>query len=381
MNTEPISKNRNTPGYEIAADADNNISVLFYPVDLSQKEGCSIVPCCGLRGMFERRKQMFLADMALMAELSASDGLCNSVQQYSIISDESRLVARSSLYRGERISECMTLKCILLAVSAVCRAVSRIFEICRTADISPGDIICEKNSPDMIHILYVSSVFRGNRLGRSMAGVIMGNLMKSHAAADNMVVFDALINRCTLHPLVKRSLAELIAGLIVPDCCVPWEKCAEIASMLASMPEEPFFLCVPQSDSVCTEYDLSAIDNAFHKSDVVALYPACDTARNCAIGYCQHGFVHAAYADCSDGIRYGIESESFALSSGESGYEDRLARVESMCISENTLLILDNFNEEDEEFSRITRIPAKIILISGEDLADYGLTSIRVTEE
>lgn len=378
MNSQLISKNTNTPGYEIEADTENGISVVFYPVDLSEKEGSSIVPFGGLEDMFEHRKQRFLADIALMTELSASDGLCNSVQQYSLINGGSRIVAISSLYRGERISERMPLRDIMLAVSAICRAVSEIFKVSRTADISLDDIICEKDDPGVIHILYVSSALRENRLGRALAEIIMGCLKKTNATPGDMVTFDAVINSCALHPLAKRSLLGLFSELVAPDRSVSWDKCAETASGLAAMPESPFFLHVPKSIT-CAVADLQTIDDAFEQSDIVALYPAGDAARNAAVQYGRRRFVHVACADCSGGIRSGIESESFALSSGESRFDNRLAVIESMD-GESTLLIFDNFNEDDKDFSRISGLAAKIILISDCDLSDYGLTSIMITE-
>lgn len=378
MNSQLISKNTNTPGYEIESDTGNSISVVFYPVDLSEKENSIIVPYSGLEDMFERRKQRFLADIALMAELSASDELCNSVQQYSLINGGSHITAISSLHRGEKISKRMPLRDIMLAVSAVCRAVSEIFKISRTADISLDDIICEKNATGMIHILYVSSVFRENRLGRAMAEIIMGCLKKTNATPGDMVTFDAVINSCTLHPLAKRSLIRLISGLVASDHFVLWNNCAETASELASMPESPFFLHVPESIP-CALADLQAIDDAFERSDIVVLYPAGDAARSAAAQYGRLRFVHEACADCSSGIRSGIESESFALSGGESRFDDRLAVIESMD-GESTLLIFDNFNENDEDFSRISGLAARIILISDCDLSDYGLTSVMITE-
>lgn len=375
-----LIKNNTTPGYELT-EFESQFILSFYPTDLSAKSDNRLIPYNNLEKVFYYRKELFLNDIRVTIQLAADTSLCNYIPNYQIKDTDGTIIALSTLYKCKSIYDCFGLDEIMLSISSICHAAGMIAKLNNSASFSLDDVLIESSSPGAIHIMYITTSYKRSSLGYSLAKFILFKVTNTKILPCDLITFNALLSRQHLHPKKENILNELISQLVNAKSATDWDQCSALASQFANMTAQPYFSLLPQINSKNINKTLiNSIQKAFTNSDIIALYPCNDISRNTAINCKSDYFVHVGYIDCTESIRSGIESVAISNSSGDSTFFHQLKIINDIC-QENTLLIFNNFSEDDPYFEQIAQLSAKIILLTNDKLTDYGITSLYISEE
>lgn len=377
-----ISKNRCTPGYEITAKNNSVIRVKYFPIDLSQNNNGKIEAFKGLERVFNKRQRQFLKDLSCMAQLAKQEGLCNHVQCYRISSEEKKTFGESTFYAGVSLSELPTLEDILLSISGIGLTMASIEDHVGSADVRLEDIICEGRHTGAVHFLYISTVDRQSRLALNMARTLLEKLKGNTVQPWELIIFEKIVWSYNTHPLARQNIVRLLKILTGNPKKTDWNETSHLSLKIKSIidADYEYFLNPASSLPSCLCRHADLIEEAFKSADAVVLYPENDIAIREAKAYIDYSgerYTHIACCHAENGLRNGFLSDDLALSKGEVSFSDRLLAIKKLC-EEPTLIILDGFSEEDTDFGAIAELPAQLLIISKNDLSDYGLISINV---